>query len=414
MFSEERRQEIYTIIREQKKVKVALLAEKFSVTLETIRSDLKYLEGEGLIKRCHGGAILGKQEIKKISKFSDSFDISCLLHDLLIVRERKDRTPEGKVCVLGSFVVDIIANVDSFPKVGELINSKSNSIGPGGKGTNQAIAASFSDAKVHLITKVGEDHFSKYAYKYLQESGIDSFTIFQTDIEPTGSSISYLADKTQNNITATYLGANNTFSDQEIDISLPYVSEADVLLLQGEINIEANIKTALFAKSVNKTVVLNVAPYNENLKQLYSNLDFITLNANQASHWAGIEINDINDAKHAIGVISGDENKKVIIYMDELGVVYFDGRATFHIPPMPSLRVDTMAATDAFNGAFASKIAAGGTMHESVLFASAFLSAFIEQKGVTAMPVLSQVQARLKSRLEDIRPQIICNEKRCI
>ena len=60
---------------------------------------------------------------------------------------------------------------------------------------------------MHLITKVGEDHFSKYAYKYLQESGIDSFTIFQTEIEPTGSSISYLADKTQNNITATYLGA---------------------------------------------------------------------------------------------------------------------------------------------------------------------------------------------------------------
>lgn len=414
MFSEERRQEIYTLIREQKKVKVAQLAEKFNVTLETIRSDLKYLESEGLIKRCHGGAILGKQEIKKISKFSDSFDISCLLHDLLIIKERQDKKPEGKVCVLGSFVVDIIANVESFPRVGELINSKSNSIGPGGKGTNQAIAASFSDAKVHFITKVGEDHFSKYAYKYLQESGIDSFTIFQTETEPTGSSISYLADKTQNNITATYLGANNTFSSQEVDISLPYVSEADVLLLQGEINIEANSKAALFAKSINKIVILNVAPYNDNLKQLYSYLDFITLNAYQASNWADIEINNINDAKQAINLISGEENKKVIIYIDQLGVVYFDGRATFHIPPMPSLRVDTMAATDAFNGAFASKIAAGGTMHESVLFASAFLSAFIEQKGVTAMPSLSQVQARLKSRIENIRPQIICNEKRCI
>lgn len=65
MFSEERRQEIYSIIREQKKVKVAQLAERFNVTLETIRSDLKYLENEGLIKRCHGGAILGKQEIKR-------------------------------------------------------------------------------------------------------------------------------------------------------------------------------------------------------------------------------------------------------------------------------------------------------------------------------------------------------------
>ncbi|MEX5486238.1 hypothetical protein IC611_12910 [Proteus mirabilis] len=55
---------------------------------------------------------------KKISKFSDSFDISCLLHDLLIVKEHKKKTPEGKVCVLGSFVVDIIANVDAFPRVG--------------------------------------------------------------------------------------------------------------------------------------------------------------------------------------------------------------------------------------------------------------------------------------------------------
>ena len=375
MFSEERRQEIYSIIREQKKVKVAQLAERFNVTLETIRSDLKYLENEGLIKRCHGGAILGKQEIKKISKFSDSFDISCLLHDLLIVKEHKKKTPEGKVCVLGSFVVDIIANVDAFPRVGELVNSKGNSIGPGGKGTNQAISASFSDAKVHLITKVGEDHFSKYAYKYLQESGIDSFTIFQTEIEPTGSSISYLADKTQNNITATYLGANNTFTLQEVDISLPYISEADVLLLQGEINIDANVKAASFAHSINKTVILNVAPYSDDLKQLYLYVDFITLNAYQASDWSGIE------------------KKKVIIYIDELGVVYFDGRNTFHIPPLPSLRVDTMAATDAFNGAFASKIAAGGTMPESVLFASAFLSAFIEQKGVTSMPSLSQVQA---------------------
>ena len=53
-------------------------------------------------------------------------------------------------------------------------------------------------------------------------------------------------------------------------------------------------------------------------------------------------------------------------------------------------------------------------MPESVLFASAFLSAFIEQKGVTSMPSLSQVQARLKLRIEDIRPQVICNEKRCI
>ena len=77
-----------------------------------------------------------------------------LLHDLLIVKEHKKKNnSEGKVCIR-FFVVDIIANVDAFPRVGELVNSKETSIGPGGKGTNQAISASFSDAKVHLITKV--------------------------------------------------------------------------------------------------------------------------------------------------------------------------------------------------------------------------------------------------------------------
>lgn len=414
MFSEERRQGIYSVIREQKKIKVTQLAEKFSVTLETIRSDLKYLESEGLIQRCHGGAILGQQEIKKLSKFSNNFDISCLLHDFLVMQKPQKRAMMGKVCVLGSFVVDIIANVESFPHVGELVYSTNNSLSPGGKGTNQAIAAACCSAKVHLLTKVGEDHFSKYAYKYLQASGIESFTIFQTDTEPTGSSISYLANETHNNITATYLGANSTFGEQEIGLSLPYVAEADVLLLQGEINIEASLRAAQFATEIKKMVILNVAPYHVSLKALYPYVDIITLNIHQASNWADIPINDVKDAHQALKIISATENKKVIIHLDQLGVVYHDGSSSFHLPPMPCLRVDTMAATDAFNGAFASKIAEGCTLHDSVQFANAFLSAFIEKKGVTSMPDLTQVQARLTSYVKHARPQVICNEKRFI
>ena len=86
----------------------------------------------------------------------------------------------------------------------------------------------------------------------------------------------------------------------------------------------------------------------------------------------------------------GDENKKVIIYMDELGVSILMDDPHF-IYPYAIVARDTMAATDAFfNGAFVSKIAAGGTMHESVLFASVFLCIY-RTKRLTAMPVLSQV-----------------------
>ncbi|MEX5486240.1 hypothetical protein IC611_12920 [Proteus mirabilis] len=70
------------------------------------------------------------------------------------------------------------------------------------------------------------------------------------------------------------------------------------------------MKAASFAHSINKTVILNVAPYSDDLKQLYLYVDFITLNAYQASDWSGIEINTINDAKQAVEIIAGNEKKK--------------------------------------------------------------------------------------------------------
>ncbi|WED24028.1 PfkB family carbohydrate kinase [Vibrio sp. JC009] len=418
MFSEVRQQEIYQLVREQKKVKVSQLAKQFNVTLETIRNDLKVLESQGLINRVHGGAVLGKQEIKKMSKFSEDFDISCLLRDLLIKNEEaKDnsiRVYEGKVCILGSFIIDIIANVDHFPKVGELIYSNSNALSPGGKGTNQALSASCSGSRVHLITKVGNDPFNKYAYKHLKESGIDSFTIFQSDTEPTGSSVTYLAEETKNNITASYFGANSTFIEQEIDTSLPYISESDVFLVQGEVNIDAIERAVKFAHEIGKDVILNVAPYSEELKRLYRFVDYITLNMYQSGEWAGIKVNDIQSAKEAAKIVAGEERKKVIINLDGLGVVYFDGKISHHIAALPSITVDTMGSCDAFNGAFASEIAKGKPINEAVLFANAFVSAFIEQKGVTRMPNISNVLARLKfSKTNNIKQNYFCSETRC-
>lgn len=416
MFPEVRQQEIYKVIREQKKIKVCQLAKDFGVTLETIRNDLSKLELQGLINRCHGGAVIGKQEIRKLSKFNEEFDVSYLLRDLLIKKEIKvnSKKYKGKVCILGSFVIDIIASVDRYPNVGEIIYSNSNTMSPGGKGTNQALAASYSQAKVHLVTKVGNDHFKNYAYKYLQESGIDSFTIFESDSEPTGSSVTYLANKTKDNLTATYLGANDTFIEQEIDISLPYISESDVLLIQGEININALLRATKFAHEIGKTIILNVAPYNKELKKIYEYVDFITFNVSQASAWTKMDIDSIESGKKALDIISGDQKKKVIINLDELGIIYFDGKNKHHVSKYRSLMVDKMGAYDAFNGAFASQISIGKTIDEAVLFGSAFLSVFVEKKGVTNMPDISSVLARLKpNNVNNIKWNPFSNKSRC-
>lgn len=409
MFSELRQQEIYTIIREQKKIKVAKLAEIFGVTLETIRNDLKQLEAEGLIERCYGGATLARQEIKKVSQFSDDFNASFLMKDLLLRSyDKKNKSlSKGKLCVLGSFVIDIVAHVEHFPLEGELVESSNNLLSPGGKGTNQAHAASAAQTKVHLITKVGNDSFNKYAYKHVKETGIDSFTIFQSSEEPTGSSVIYLAKETRTNLTATYLGANKTLSEKEVDTVLPYISDSDVLLLQGEVNIDANKYAAEFAKRINNVIILNAAPFNPELKSLYDYLDYILLNAHQASKWSDIKVTDTVSAKIATQKISGIDKKKVITILPDLSVVYFDGKQIYQSEPLPSLKQDLMGGCDAFCGAFSAAISKGESLYQAVAFASAFVASFIEIKGVTSMPSMGMVVSRMEQSKQKQQQSIV-------
>jgi ribokinase len=181
MFVEERRKDIFNYLRKHGKATVLFLAQRYGVTKETIRSDLKLLEENSLIKRCHGGAILAEQSIKPVSWQSMGFNISDLMQELVnknrdFLFKDSNHPASGKVCVLGSFMIDIVAVIEHFPKEGELLMAQENRFGPGGKGANQAMAASRSGAQVHFIGKVGCDPFGQYAYDHLTTSGIDSFT----------------------------------------------------------------------------------------------------------------------------------------------------------------------------------------------------------------------------------------------
>ncbi|MGR5143273.1 PfkB family carbohydrate kinase [Photobacterium sp. DNB23_23_1] len=415
MFSELRQKEIYKIIREAKKVKVSELSKSFDVSSETIRNDLKHLESQGFIERCHGGALLGKQEIKKVCQFTDDCSVSSLLKTLLINNRNSLQEyrwkGESKLCVLGSFLIDIIADVEHFPVVGELVTSNNHFLSPGGKGNNQAIAASHAQSKVHFITKIGNDHFNQFAYNNIKESGIESFTIFHSDSEPTGSSIIYLSDEEKSNLTAIYPGANHTLLNKEIDTILPFLSDSDVLLLQGEINYSANLYIAEIAKKLNKKVILNVSPYSDEIKGLYDYVDYIILNSYQSSQWAKIEVDSIEKAKAATRVISGLKCKPIIIILNNLSVVYFDGKNEHYVQAFPSLIEDTMGAFDAFCGAFSAAVTKGKSIHQSVLFGAAFVAGFVEHKGVTVMPTMTNVISRMNKQSK-ISGKSICSETR--
>ncbi|WP_315708753.1 PfkB family carbohydrate kinase [Brenneria uluponensis] len=401
MFVEERRKKIFNTLRSQGQATVTSLARQYGVTKETIRSDLTQLEESGLVQRCHGGAMIVEHVIKPLSWQTMGLNVSALMQELVsknqdFLYKDKGHPVSGKVCVLGSFSVDIIAVVDHFPLEGELLMAKENRFGPGGKGANQALAASRAGGNVHFIAKVGCDHFSTYAHDHLVSSGINSFTLYQSSTVPTGSAMTYFSQETHSNITAVYLGANITITQEEIDAVLLYLRDTDILLIQGEINVEAQLKAVKFAHSVGTQIIFNPAPYSNEAKMIYPYVDYIIPNKIEAQKWSGIEISDLASAKKAMKNIAGPEKKKVILNLGKKGCLVFDGSIFQHLPALPSVMVDAMGAGDAFNGSLAAELAKGSQLIDAVNYALAFTAVFVEHEGVSNMPTHEKVTRRLE------------------
>jgi sugar/nucleoside kinase (ribokinase family) len=108
---------------------------------------------------------------------------------------KKGKFMQGKVCVFGSFNVDIVAKVERFPRGGESIMALGSSLGPGGKGQTRQRLPVKQALKVHFVAKVGKDQFSNLAADHLTRSAIHSYTLYQSESEPTGNAIIYVSQE---------------------------------------------------------------------------------------------------------------------------------------------------------------------------------------------------------------------------
>lgn len=403
MFLEERRNQILAYLARHERASVDYLATVFAVSKETIRSDLNELARLNLVQRCYGGAIIVRRSLQSelITPSGENFEV--LLKRLEKqtrhqTSKQKGNKMNGKVCILGSFNVDIVAKVARFPKGGESIMAQGSALGPGGKGANQAMAASRAGSQVYFVTKVGTDQFSQFAYDHLSSSDIHAFKLYQSDTEPTGNAIIYVSQQNGENIIAIYPGANQTITDDEVAAIAAELATSDVLLVQLENNFSATLNVIKLAHALGKKVILNPAPYSSEILPYLDYLDVITPNETEASLLSGIDIQDFDSTKEAALKIARMGAKRVIITMGSRGALLYDGHQFQHIPAFPALGVDTTGAGDAFNGAFAAALANGQSMVQAATYASAFASLAVEREGASNMPEHQQVIARLSQR----------------
>ena len=399
MYKEQRQELIIQLLRQQGQASVTFLSQQLAVTKETIRTDLAKLQRDGLVVRHHGGVSLKKHLMQNELLQDDNLDISHLMpthYRTHSVNHQKGAAKNmmGKVCVFGSFNVDIVAKVDRFPKNGETLIAKETTFGPGGKGANQALAAHSAGARVHFATKVGKDQFNQFAKNHFDSSGMESFSIYEAADATTGSAVIYVNDAGENFI-AICPGANQTVSDVEVAELMPFLRESKVLLVQLENNFDAIDGVMKLAKGLNIQVILNPAPYSPEVDTFIANADIITPNETEASQISGVEVTDIESAKQAAQVIHQRGANNIIITMGKQGALLFDGKQYSHIPSYSAVAVDTTGAGDAFNGALAASLAKGKNLAQSALYATAFASLAVEREGAANMPNNSLVEARM-------------------
>jgi ribokinase len=315
----------------------------------------------------------------------------------------KERLMVGRVCVFGSFNVDVVARLPYFPHPGESLIASSSLMGAGGKGANQALAAARAGARVHYIGKVGNDSFSTFARQHLNDSEISVSTLFDTNEAPTGNALIYVSEQNGENMIAVDPGANLTVTKAEIDSCLPVIKTSDLLLIQLENNLDAIIHLLQYAHENQIFTILNPAPFQAIDSSILALADLVTPNNTEAELFTGIPVVDFESAKNAAKKLHQQGAKNALITLGVQGALLSTADGIKHIPCYPATPVDTTGAGDAFNGSLAACLSLGESLEQAIMFAAAYASLSVESVGAAqSMPFRSDTLNRM-DKYKEIR-----------
>ena len=279
----------------------------------------------------------------------------------------------NKLSILGIFVADL-AFFGKIPKVGETILGKKFVVGPGGKGSNQAVAAGKAGASVEFITKIGNDDYGKMALKTYRETNVGIKNVFESNSHSTGVAAILLDKETGNNAISVVPGAAGALTIGDIDNAKDTIINSSIFLTQLEAPMDVVCYALKMAKENNVTTILNPAPAAKLDKEIFPLVDYFTPNETEASFYIDEEINTVEDAKKYVTQILDLGIKNALITLGEKGV-YFANKDTNHFEPSLDLQnkvVDTSGAGDAFNGAFATSLCEGKSVNEAIKFANCY------------------------------------------
>jgi ribokinase len=309
-----------------------------------------------------------------------------------------------RVTVLGSLNTDISLPVPHLPGPGETVLAASAaSIGTGGKGANQAVAAARLGASVRMVGCCGADEFGGRLRAALAAEEVDVTSLRAVTGVASGLAL-ITVDPAGENMIAVAPGANGLAGEAEV--AAAFSAPCDVLVLSAEIPVAALAAALRQAAAGGVPTVLNLAPVPAGADALLAGRPgWLVVNAHEAAALLGHEAGDEAQARAMAARLAGDAGHAVIT-LGAAGAVLAGPAGTAAVPGFHVPVVDTVGAGDAFVGALAVALAAGLDPAGAVRAACAAGAAATTRRGAQdGLPRPADVLAATGFHWSEIRPR---------
>jgi ribokinase len=299
----------------------------------------------------------------------------------------------GRIVILGVFVADTAYRADRPPRMGETILGNSFALGPGGKGSNQAVAAARLGADVSFLSRLGRDPFAEMALKTWEAAGVMP-VVTQSEKSYTGAAYIFVEEATGDNAIIICPGAAATISPADVEANAELIRSAAVFVTQLEQPIEAAVRALEIAREAGVCTILNPAPANSLPDGMLSLCDFVTPNESETEGLTGMEVRSADDARRAADVVLSMGVGAAVITLGDKGALFHAEGLSELVPAFDAGPVaETTGAGDAFNGGFAVALARGDDPVTAVRFGCATAGISVTRPGTApSMPTLAEVE----------------------
>jgi len=302
------------------------------------------------------------------------------------------------ICVVGGINMDLVVQVPHIPRPGETVQGAGLTRFPGGKGSNQAVAASRLGAAVAMLGQVGEDAFGEELLGALGADGVQAEGVRRVAGQATGVALISVAPDGQNAIVVAP-GANMAWDEAAIAAVEGAAAACRLLVLNLEVSPPVIARAIRAAKEGGALVILNPAPYRRGDERCFADVDIFVPNEVEAALFAGVEPGAVTDWAEVGRQLRRLGPRTVVVTLGARGSLIVSEDGVAHVPGFEVPVVDTTAAGDAFVGGLATAVLAGSPLPEAVRYANACGAMAVTRAGAQpSLPRRAEVEALLARR----------------